>query len=127
MAKERRGKGKRTFAKLMHPIKSVAAMKGSFFAFRPARKTRNQFCSTGRKKNRQRTSHDRLHEIRSKPPLIQRARNEVHKRLGFDRPFLLHRVEVDPLSELVPDRDRVRGETGEADVGLFGRGEDLRR
>jgi hypothetical protein len=49
----------------------------------------------------------------------------VHERLRLDRPLLLHSVQVDPLTELVPHGDRVGGETGETDVGLFGGGEDL--
>lgn len=48
------------------------------------------------------------------------------ERFGLDRALLLHRVQVDPLPELVLDRDRVRGEAGQAEVGPVRGTEDLR-
>ena len=61
------------------------------------------------------------------PPLIQGARDEVAERLGFDGALLLHRVQVDPLPQLVPHGEGVASEAGQTKVGPFGRAENLVR
>jgi hypothetical protein len=51
----------------------------------------------------------------------------VAERLGFDGALLLHRVQVDPLPQLVPHGEGVAREAGQAKVGPFGRAENLKR
>ena len=63
---------------------------------------------------------------RDSPFFVQRATEQVSKRLGRDLSFLLHAVHVDPESQVFTQGVGIGREPGKTDVELVVDGEDLR-
>lgn len=64
---------------------------------------------------------------RNSPSLVQRTAHEVGERLWLNGALLLHRVEVDPLPQLVAHGNRVGSESRQSKVGTLCCCEDLLR
>ena len=129
-------------------MRSVAAMNGSFFALSPVHSSIRESvqlkgrkeepaiftCNNGfdeiRAESAKKTSysadfHSEIGTGVSRPSFVERARDQVTERLGFDRALLLHLVQVDALPQLVLDRDRVTRESGQSKVCSVRRGKHL--